>query len=276
MLMVVEAVPAEKVIIQQVVVQVVTQQQVLVEVALEDGGGDHACGAGGYSGGSGEQDTENSGYNGLGGQIYNVESCGGGGYFTNGVGKSYNDKGIGRLGGQGGKWLRHDQDSYTDLGYYVQAKGGDGGIAGKGGIIRYSSNAIIYAYNGNMITNSDYTTEYYSYTKDGNITNTKLSIMTKLNGEQFVPLTIFAQLGIIRETYTTNSTQAELDKITVGNTKYTPISTVSDAMSILATNETTTPVTGYSNGYMLNQGIGSGAGYLESTNGTYTVDASMN
>ena len=51
---------------------------------------------------------------------------------------------------------------------------------------------------------------------------------------------------------------------------------MSEVKLVLATNETSTATTGYKNGYKENQGIGSGAGYLEQSNGTYKVDSSLN
>lgn len=235
------------------------------------GGGNHSEGAGGYSGGGAECNFQ-CGYNGSGGGI--ITGClgsGGGGYFTSGIGDSNAIKGTGSIGGQTGcPWNGGDRDCW-----YAN-RAGSGGNSGAGGSIKVSSESAIYAYNGNMITNNDYETQYYEYNKVGTLTNNLLNVITKKNGEKFIPCKIFSQTGIIRETYTTNQGQFSLNKVKTGISLPSVANSYDSVVRIKATNEITTEVTGYNNGYMLNQGIGSGAGYLESANGTYTVDPSMN
>ena len=228
-------------------------------------------------GGSGEEDTENYGYNGLGGQIREeTHSTGGGGYYTDGLGWSHKNKNIGKAGGQGGKWDAETGWSGTaSYMIYLGALGGAGGNAGKGGNIRISPNAKINAYNGDRVTNEDYSSVYYEYDKNGNKLSEKLNVIQKKNGTNFIPTTIFAQSGTIRASYTTNSSLEELSKVKTGE-KNNVAKSMSEVKLVLATNETSTATTGYKNGYKENQGIGSGAGYLEQSNGTYKVDSSLN
>lgn len=226
------------------------------------GGGDHADGGGGFSGGSGENDIENNGYNGLGGQLSNtVNSSGGGGYYTSAKGRFYSTSGIGKLGGQGGKWPYDGNNS--GLGQFFNlAKAGDGGQAGAGGKIKYNDISKIYAYNGDTITNGDYSTKFYEYNLDGTKITNILEVLTKKDGTKFIQTKIFAQTGVIRETYTTNLNTSEISKIQTGSIPNLATG-VGDAANVLATDRTNTETTIYG------QGIGSGAGYLEKSNGTF-------
>lgn len=62
-----------------------------------------------------------------------------------------------------------------------------------------------------------------------------------------------------------------LDKVANGLTKPSKATNHGTIQLVKATNAITdNAITGYSNGFMENQGIGSGAGYLESSNGTFT------
>lgn len=189
-------------------------------------------------------------------------AAGGAGYYTVGVGLGNLRSGSGKVGGQGGfAW------SNTNYALWFVTKSGDGGRAGSGGNV-VNNKGTIYAYNGDMVTNGDYTTSYYEYNKDGTITSNKLNAITKKNGDIFIPTKIFAQSGVIRETYTSNQGPLGLSKVKTGVT-HSIATTYWEVKSILATQEKSNIVTGYSNGYMVNQGIGSGAGYLEAPNGTY-------
>ncbi len=235
------------------------------------GGGNHCDGAGGFSGG-GAEGNSTLGYNGLGGGKDDTLELGvpGGGYFYRGRSVQNVKKGTGAIGGQGGcSWGGGDKARwYSD-------RGGSGGNAGSGGIVRVSSQAQIFAYNGDMITNGDYETKYYEYNKDGTKTNQILNVITKQNGEKFIPCKIFAQTGICRATYTTNQGQFSLKKITRTLTNGETLPAVTNSYESLtavrATDEKNIAITNYTNGYKPNQGIGSGAGYLEISNGTYTI-----
>ena len=138
-----------------------------------------------------------------------------------------------------------------------------GGYSGAGGEVYYSKSENIFAYNGDMITNGDYTTTYYEYNKDGTQTTTKLKVYERddLNGKKikFIPAKIFAQSGVIRATYRSNQGATDLSKVQVG-TKPAIATSYYELQNVLATEETETAVTGYTNPLtpeLKNQGIGS-------------------
>ena len=138
-----------------------------------------------------------------------------------------------------------------------------GGNSGAGGEIYYSKSENIFAYNGDMITNGDYTTTYYEYNKDGTQTTTKLKVYERddLNGKKikFIPAKIFAQSGVIRATYRSNQGETDLSKVQVG-TKPAIANSYFELQNVLATKETKTDVTEYTNSLtpeLKNQGIGS-------------------
>ena len=82
---------------------------------------------------------------------------------------------------------------------------GSGGIAGKGGIVKIKNNPKVYAYNGDMITNEDYSTTYYEYDKDGNIIESQIKrVLTDKKNKKFIETGIYAQRGILRNYYITN------------------------------------------------------------------------
>ncbi len=143
---------------------------------------------------------------------------------------------------------------------------GDGGIAGKGGNIKVSENCKIYSYNGNKYTDS---TEYN-------------------DGEN--QLEIYAQGGILRSVYKLNSwwnykenynyeffsglfgtTIAEnVDKVIMAET-------YNELELVCVRYEQSCEKSGYINPETgSEQGVGSGAGYIELSNGTYEVDPSLN
>lgn len=170
---------------------------------------------------------------------------------------------------------RLPNSSNDNKGWYTNHSG-SGGEAGKGGNIYYSDNCLIYAYNGNMITNGDYSSTYYDYSKDGIISGNLLNIVTKFNGDKFIPCKIFAQSGVIRATYTTNCAEYSLSKVAEGLEKPEVANSYDTVVCVKATEEKIINVTNYSNGYMLNQGIGSGAGYLEKENGIFEKNSFLN
>ena len=114
-----------------------------------------------------------------------------------------------------------------------------------------------------MITNGDYDTIYYEYNKNGTQTTTQLKVYERddLNGKKikFIPAKIFAQSGVIRATYRSNQGETDLSKVQIG-TKPAIANSYYELQNVLATNETNTPTTGYTNPLtpeLKNQGIGS-------------------
>ena len=142
---------------------------------------------------------------------------------------------------------------------------GYGGESGCGGVIKFLKKENIFAYNGDMITNGDYTSTYYEYNKDGTQTETILKVYERKNLEgnviKFIPVKIFAQSGIIRETYTTNQGEFTLEKVKTGEELPEIAKKYSEVVIITATNEILdNPTTGYTNPLtpeLNNQGIGS-------------------
>ena len=144
--------------------------------------------------------------------------------------------GIGGLGGCG-----------ENLGHLA----GNGGQAGSGGEIKVSNNAKIYAFNGNR----------YSDGTDYN------------NGKNEAP--IYAQMGIVPERYkwiASNGIALELvsSQTTIPKTNY--INNIMKSQNVTINSN----VSFLTNVDMSKQGIGSGAGYIEVSNGTYTIDSSLN
>ncbi len=153
---------------------------------------------------------------------------------------------------------------------------GNGGKSGCGGVVLFSKKENIFAYNGNMITNEDYNSTYYEYNKDGARTENILHVYERKNLDgnmiKFIPIKIFAQSGIIRETYTTNQGEFTLSKVKTGDLLPEIAKNYDDVRVVIATNETETDVINYTNlltPELPNQGIGSGAGYLEASNGSF-------
>lgn len=233
-------------------------------------GGDHIKGGGGYSGGvgqfvdngyfikNGKQDVEPVRYS---------DEGTGGSYFSNGMwddARNYPNF-IGMIGGQGGGAI--------DDNYWVDT-GGDGGIAGRGGTIKVSKKSNVYAYNGNECT-----------------------LLKTEEGYYYKPLEIFAQGGILRKVYKHNcwwgvkpkcnyeffsnlfgdDLEENVDKIIItASSKENPEK--SDVHNYLIRDEkvesaTRKIKTSYQNKKASNSvyGIGSGAGYIELSNGTYAI-----
>ena len=211
------------------------------------GGGDHACPAGGYTSGNGENSIQ-AGNNGMGsvGGYWNIGSSGG--YYSKG---SVRSNGLVAYFNQGGMWCGNTE-WYRDF-------SGSGGTAGAGGQIYYKNLDKINAYNGDRITNKDYTTIYYEYNPDGTLTKEIAKVVQKQNGEKFIPAKIFAQAGTIRATYHTNQHMSQEECSRRGITYCGDAS--GKTVNVKMTNQTTTEKTQYG------QGIGSGAGNLEQSNG---------
>lgn len=177
-----------------------------------EAGGNHCDGAGGFSGGGGEQNGT-PGYNGFGGgNSDSAVGSAGGGYFTRGLGKANARFGTGAVGGMTGTPFSGLSDSRTD---WCFDHAGSGGKGGAGGNITYTKASNIFAYNGDMITNNSYTNvnEYGwsstsgTYKMDSTLEPIVKNVLNSngtISQKNFIPCKIFAQSGIIRETYTTN------------------------------------------------------------------------
>lgn len=223
-------------------------------------GGDHATGAGGFSAGAG--DTCEAGYNGYGSFNNTREYAYGtsGGYYTIGTGLQFVDV----FFNQGGMWqgINRLESANNDTYKWYHDYSGSGGASGEGGNVYYYDLEKIHAYNGDRITNDDYDTVIYEYEADGTVTDKVAKVLTKLNNEKFVQTKIFAQEGIIRATYKTNQAMTQ-EECKLYNVTYVvqENATTSQTKNVKITEQTTTPTTEYG------QGIGSGAGYLEKSNG---------
>ncbi len=170
---------------------------------------------------------------------------------------------------------------------------GDGGIAGKGGVVRVSKESLIYAYNGDMVTNNDYE-NIYEYDAKGNKTDTKLeAIACQINKNslnKIIPAKIFSQDGILRAVYKTNAFWENSEnkpykegysyndfkrifgeKINESETRNINVpKDESEYKLICIRSQQECVKTTYINPQTNScQGIGSGAGYIELDNGTY-------
>lgn len=245
------------------------------------GGGNHANGGGGFNGGLHEQSVE--------GNISNngISTSDGASYYEKGVNLS--TSGIADTGLVGGQGTSYCDNYGNTTNRWTKFVSGDGGAAGKGGNVKVSQNARIIAYNGDQITNGDYTSTYkynvnfitnkiQNYSGSETVkTNEKLEPINTTNvlsRTKIIPTIIIAQNGICRETYHTDANDE--DKKLIKITPYVKIAGNSYFTNYLATEAKKIATTGYKNGYMENQGIGSGAGYLEENNGTYKVESSLN
>lgn len=169
----------------------------------------------------------------------------------------------GSVGGQGG------MKKTTD--WQAETSGGDGGIAGKGGFIKVASNAKVYAFNGNKYTD-----------------NTAYN-----NGQN--QCEIFIQNGILRAIYKLNSfwnlkenhnssyyNNIFGDDILESAKSIERPETYSDIENLLIREEIVESNSRkIKSGYINTNnnsiyGVGSGAGYIELSNGTYTIDENMN
>lgn len=237
-----------------------------------EAGGDHYFSAGGYTSGNGEG-GQMSGVNGEGSQAGGSGEAGCG-YYT--LCSNFTNQEIRPYFGNGGAWnIMWGRDH-----------AGSGGEAGSGGIIKYVDASLIYAFNGNRITNGDYDSTYYEYDKDGNLLDGSSYIddsgiernkdivfakyLTKKDGSKILLAKNFAQAGVIRATFYTNQhmTKEECEYYGVD---YIDGSSDKNTTFVKITEENlSNPLTGYVNQITKNeQGIGSGFGRLEKTNGVF-------
>lgn len=236
------------------------------------GGGDHLNGGGGYSAGVGQGTS-------VGNKVVNggdqeepelyTTSVSGGSYFyahrfdlrASGADK-YLDTNGGQIGGQGGSGIGYGAGSW-----WADA-GGDGGKAGNGGTVKVSSNSKVYAFNGNRYTDG---TDY----KNGInqcpifIQNGQLRAIYKLNAwwneKEFFN---FEYLNSILG----NTIEGSVKKLTIAN----EMSNLKNSLVRAEKNDNNFK-TQYINPSTKNSyGVGSGAGYIEVSNGTYKIDSNMN
>ena len=209
------------------------------------GGGDHVSGGGGFTGGENEMNSTGShAINGLAG-IANAHEgrVSGGGYFTAANLSSRNCLGGFKGGGGGANSVSNWYFSY----------GGDGGKAGSGGNIIISSEAStkLKAYNGSYITDN----KQYSETT-----------YTNIYAQSGCTLPVIKNVGYWSDRK--NEYYSNLFNSTVNyQTNYTTYRQVTMREALTSDDMPTT---------IYGQGIGSGAGYIEISNGTYTIDASLN
>lgn len=222
----------------------------------------------GYTVGYGETNRDKC-YNGLGSHTEKKESVPSGGYYS--YGKIIGTDSVVYNGwfGMGGCY-RKDWST-----------AGSGGVAGQGGIIEYSSTSEIYSYNGNRITKDDfdYGETYYEYDKDGNYldgtngNNEDIAEVVELKNEpnkKIIPAKIFIQDGFKRKVYDKLQYMSNERKEKFG------INEANIEERNIATYGTTTIIEIISednNVTHSQQGIGSGAGYIELSNGTFEVMA---
>lgn len=221
------------------------------------GAGNYINGGGGYSAGSCESAIpEEQNKNGLASGGADHVSSGatkssGGSYFQNGyVGSAQTTRNIGcHITGEGCAYRIYQNAFRRDC------VTGNGGIGGQGGNIKVSSNAKINAYNGNECT-LDETEEGYYYK----------------------PLNIYIQNGEPYNIYLHNVVEQKyinkiLNSIGIENDgTYIPYNSEIGLKEYIFTKEDR--LISYS-ATSYGQGVGSGAGYIEISNGTYVVDASL-
>ncbi|MBO5397841.1 MAG: hypothetical protein J6A36_02775, partial [Clostridia bacterium] len=233
------------------------------------GAGSTCCaGAGGYTGGTGDSgEVEmNNGLAGHNGGSGGRQIEGGGGYFLGGEGISQQNSLNRATLVYGGFANQGAHGSQTGIPPEYSHMSGNGGIAGQGGNIVCSEISKIYAFNGNLYSDG---TDYQK-------------------GINQCP--IYAQAGVIVAKYkyvgqsTASLFSIELDKAQSSvsqsgyfNQLYNEILDFKNAKIVnINTKLGITGNTILTNVDMSKQGVGSGAGYIEISNGTYTIDASMN
>lgn len=271
----------------------VIHQQELVVVELVVGAGDHWDGAGGYSGGMGELGS--GGRQEInGGETVKPEmdalSGNGGSYFFSHRYDGRNAECLaGMIGGQGGEC--NSANWWCD-------SGGDGGVAGKGGTVKVSASVKVYAYNGNRYTDKMVGHEY--------VNSTAATHQCPIFAQEGVLREVYklnAWWG------TKNNYNYQYFSNLLGNTIASGLNTIaiannkSEINNIKIREEITESASlkiknGYQNPALINkslsersvsitvndetkiidmltQGVGSGAGYIEISNGTYEVDNNM-
>ena len=144
---------------------------------------------------------------------------------------------------------------------------------------------------GDMITDGKYD-NIYEYDKNGTKTSNLLIPIKNSIGDKLIPAKIFAQDGILRGVYKTNAwwgikqnytfeyfKKLFGDKVS-GEVENVKIANSIDELELICVRKEFVDdnfKTKYINPTTkTSQGIGSGAGYIELDNGTYTIDPSLN
>lgn len=207
-------------------------------------GGTCCSGAGGYTGGTGEQDTRQR-HNGLAGGNgpSTTHKIGGSGYYQGAYGIDLNnvDRATTVFGGKGNQgW--HNYSSHGS---------GDGGTAGSGGNIKVTSNNKIYAYNGNLYSDGSGSQSAPIYLQAGikNAEYTYISQGDNVSYYKFLLKLQKAKSTVAKLSYKNTAVNQKLNINQVLGISGNPLNDVDMSM----------------------QGIGSGAGYKEISNGTYQV-----
>ena len=233
------------------------------------GAGSTCCaGAGGYTGGTGDYGDESSanGLAGFNGGDGNGQIEGGGGYFLGGEGISDGNNINREIVAYGGFANQGAHGSLTGIPPEYSHMSGNGGQAGAGGNIKVSLNSKIYAFNGNLFTDG---TDYQNGINQCPIysqTGVKIAKYKYTNKSKYDLFTIE-----LEETQQIINKSGYINKIYTEKENYITNKTLNI--------NTKLGITGNSiltNIDMSYQGVGSGAGYTEVSNGTYTIDSSMN
>ena len=232
---------------------------------------------GGYTAGMGETKIV-GGINGLGSQdtVDGEAAMGpGGGYYSYGTTLSTewsgNYEGWFGLGGCWSGYVGREEKWWSTA--------GSGGVAGQGGTIEYSPTSKIYSYNGNRITedNFNYNETYFEYDKDGSYLDGNdgrdrvVAKVIKLKNDpskKIIPTKIFLQEGTKRKVYDNLCYMSEERKKQYGVNGDVPSEKIKNA-SIGNYVQCVQIIAEELNVTHSRQGIGSGAGYIEVSNGTF-------
>ncbi len=190
-------------------------------------------------------------------------ASGGAGYYS-GVtcGTSWELHKIGYVGGQGGIW---DSPTSFQRDWWLTSKAGDGGMAGEGGYIRVSEVSQVFAYNGGFSV-LEPGVESYSWEcsinedeqTSSSLKGDSMKEIIRQDLKRIFPSFIFAQYGVIRETYATNVSEHEVSKVKINTgSSIKLIEHTAEAESVLASYAKKIEVSSYNNGVLPNQGIGS-------------------
>ena len=152
--------------------------------------------------------------------------------------------------------------------YYIGHRAGDGGTAGKGGNVKISSDSQVYAYNGNRYTDG---TGY----NDG-LNQCPIYLQAGISPARYVVASYGTHDIGPHKTYglTNGITLSRTSALDKNKEKLSYVNPVYD--NVKQTDKIITMNELLKNVNMSNQGIGSGAGYIEVSNGTFIVDNNMN
>lgn len=182
-----------------------------------------------------------------------VDGGRGGGYYEGPDEKDINneDLKVKCLGGFGG------------TSWKISHRGGNGGTAGKGGNIKISNNSKLYAFNGNK----------YS---DESSTNNEVD-QAAIYLQAGITLNHYKVTALSSYDYSSPDIYPTLVLENVGTINNAKTGYVNQYYNNLSTSQKMKTFNSVLNSVDMSlQGIGSGAGYIELSNGTYEVDSSLN